>query len=129
MHFHCVEVASIAEQENACGNRLPEEFVEVDGNRVGQCEACELVAMLCREQQSAAISGIDMKPCTGGSSQARYFVQRVDRAEIRGSSGGDDSHGEKLLTAKLMERVAQRGGIHTEIVVNANPHNGTGSEA
>ncbi len=87
------EVVGVLDGEEAGGDGLPAEFVEVEGDGVGRFQAGEFRPVPVAEEQSSAVGGVDVQAGAVGGAAAGDLGERVDGAGVGGAGGGDDEVG------------------------------------
>lgn len=90
------EVAGVLDGEDSGGDRLPAEFVQVEGDGVGGCQSGELGAVALAEQEGAAVRRVDVESCAVGSAECGDVGEGVDESGVGGARGGcyEDRAGE-----------------------------------
>lgn len=83
----------VGDGEEACGDGLPAEFVQVDGEGVGAAEACDAGAVAGAEGEEASVRGVDVEVGAVLLAQVGDGFERVDEAGVGGAGGGGDEDG------------------------------------
>ncbi len=115
------QMAAVAHDERAGGDRLEPGLVVVDGHRVGVLDPVEEVAAGRRDQQPAAVRRVDVQPRVVAAAQAGDLGKRVDRAEVGGARGGHDGHRDQVGVADVGQSAAQLGHVHPASGVDRHP--------
>ena len=105
--FEGGEVVGVVDVEEAGGDGLPAEFVQVEGDGVGVLEAGEVVAVAVAEQEGAAVGRVDVEAGVMGCAQAGDVGEGVDEAGVGGAGGGGDEVGAGVGGEGFLER----GGV------------------
>ena len=82
------EVVGVADGEEAGGDGLPAEFVQVEGDGVGGVEAGEAVAVAVAEEEASAVGGVDVQSGAVGGAEGGDLGEGVDEAGVGGACGG-----------------------------------------
>lgn len=101
------EVVGVGDGEEAGGDRLPAEFVQVEGDGVGGFQSGESVAVPVAEEEAPAVGGVDVEAGAVGGAAVGDLGERVDEAGVGGAGGGDDEVG----AGDLGEGFVECGGV------------------
>jgi hypothetical protein len=99
------EIVGVPDGEEAGGDRLPAEFVQVEGDGVGGVEAGEHVPVPVAEEEASAVGGVHVEPGAVGGAAGGDVVQRVDVSGVGGAGGGGDEQRSGQAGEGLVERV------------------------
>ncbi len=101
----------------------------VDGDRVGVLDAVQQRAPGGRDEQTAAVGGVDVHPGVVLRAQLGDLGQRVDRAEVGGAGGADDRHRDQALGLAAAQLGGEHLDPHAALAVGGDGHHRVRAEA
>lgn len=112
------EEGGVGDGEEACGDGLPAEFVEVEGEGAGAGEALDAGAVAGAEGEEAAVGGVDVEVGAVVVAQIGDGFERVDEAGVGGAGGGGDEDGLRAAARASARWVGSRmpAGVGREVV-------------